>query len=80
MIIFVMFTLIFWMLPKSVDLAALSAKFDKVMNVHIFIAGLLTISVVKDTIFEIRIFFLGMMSGGFLASIFLSLFMVNRER
>lgn len=26
------------------------------------------------------VFFLGMMSGGFLASIFLNLFMVNRER
>lgn len=26
------------------------------------------------------VFFLGMMSGGFLASIFLILFMVNRER
>ena len=26
------------------------------------------------------VFFLGMMSGGFLAYIFLSLFMVNRER
>lgn len=26
------------------------------------------------------VFFLGMMSGGFLASIFLSLFMINRER
>jgi hypothetical protein len=29
---------------------------------------------------EAIIFFLGMMSGGFLASIFLALFMVNRER
>nr|DAG19654.1 MAG TPA: Protein of unknown function (DUF3789) [Caudoviricetes sp.] len=26
------------------------------------------------------VFFLGMMSGGFLVSIFLALFMVNRER
>lgn len=26
------------------------------------------------------VFFLGMMSGGFIASIFLTLFMINRER
>ena len=29
---------------------------------------------------EAIIFFLGMMSGGFMASIFLILFMINRER
>ncbi len=67
MIIFIMFTLIFWMLPKSVDLAALNPSIDKMMNLHVFIAGLLTNSLLKGTIFEIKIFFLGMMAAMIMA-------------
>lgn len=66
-IIFVMFTLIFWMLPKSVDLAALNPLIDKIMNLHVFIAGFLTISLLKGTIFEIKILFLGMMAAMIMA-------------
>lgn len=67
MIIFIMFSLIFWMLPKSVDLAALSPSFNKIMNIHIFIVGWLTTSVLKDTIFELKIFLLGMIAAKLMA-------------
>lgn len=66
-IIFVMASLIFWMLPKSVDLAAISPSFNKVMDIHIFVTGLMIASVLNDTIFEIKVFFLGMMAAMLMA-------------
>ena len=67
-IILIMFSLIFWMLPKSVDLAALSPSFNKIMDIHIFITGIMVASVLNDAIFEIKVLFLGMMAAMIMAA------------
>lgn len=61
-LIFIMSSLIFWMLPHSIDLAVINKSVNKLMNLNIFAAGFLLMPVIRNTIFEVKILFLGMLS------------------
>ncbi len=61
-LILIMFSLIFWMLPHSIDIAVINPSFNRIMIVNMFVAGFLAITVLRQTLFEARIIFLGMVS------------------
>ena len=60
--IFIMASLIFWMLPRSIDLSVLYPGFNMVMHFNMFLAGGLLIAVLRRILFEVKILFLGMFS------------------
>lgn len=61
-LIFIMASIIFWMLPHSIDYAVINASFNRIMHVNMLIAGFFAIPVLQKTLFEIRIIFIGMLS------------------
>lgn len=67
-LIFIMASLIFWMLPHSIDYAVINTKFNRVMHLNIFICGILLIAALRNIVFEIKILFLGMLSAMMLAT------------
>jgi hypothetical protein len=67
-LIFIMSSFIFWMLPHSIDMAVINAAFNRVMHVNMLVAGLFLIPVLQQTLLEIKIIFLGMMSSMLLAT------------
>ncbi|MBS1491052.1 MAG: hypothetical protein JSS93_11030 [Bacteroidetes bacterium] len=67
-LIIVMATLIFWMLPRSIDLTIVYPWFNRVMHVTMLLAGFFTIVVWRNMIFEIKIAFPGMVAAMVLAT------------
>lgn len=67
-LIFIMASIIFWMLPHSIDWAVINTSFNRVMHINMFVAGFLLILVLRNNIFEIKIVFFGMLSAMMLAS------------
>ncbi|MBS1632923.1 MAG: hypothetical protein JST10_10165 [Bacteroidetes bacterium] len=67
-LILVMASLVFWMLPRSVDLAVLHPGFNRVMHCNMLFAGFMTIIVFRKIAFEVKIIFLGMFSAMLLAT------------
>lgn len=67
-LIFIMSSLIFWMLPHSIDYAVINIKFNRAMHVNMIICGLFLTAVLRSTLFEIRILFLEMLSAMLLAT------------
>lgn len=61
-LIFIFFSLIFWMLPLSIDNAVIYPIFNRIMHVHIMICGILLVASFRFISFEIRTFFLGMLA------------------
>jgi len=61
-LIFILFSLIFWMLPHSVDLAVINPLIDRTMHIHILICGILLVASFKTISFEIKTFYLAMLS------------------
>lgn len=61
-LIFIMASLTFWMLPRSIDLSVMNQSFNRVMHVNMLIAGVLTMVALKGIVLEIKILFLGMLS------------------
>lgn len=68
MLIFISASLIFWMLPHSIDYAVINTKFNRVMHLNMFICGMLLMAVLRNILFEIKILFLGMLSAMVLAT------------
>ncbi len=66
--IFFMSSLIFWMLPHSIDLAVINASFNRIMHVNLFVAGFFVVPAVRNMIFEVKIVFLGMTSAMVIAT------------
>lgn len=69
-LILVMASVLFWMLPRSVDMAVLNPFINKGMHINMVIAGFLTVVALRNAILEVRVVFLGMMAamllvGGF---------------
>ncbi len=62
-LIFIMATLIFWMIPRSIDLTIVYPWFNRIMHINMIIVGFLIPTVLPYTLFEIRIAFLLMISG-----------------
>ena len=67
-LIFVTSSLIFWMLPHSIDYAVINDWFNRIMHLNMIICGLLLIAVFREILFEIRIYFLGMLSAMLIAT------------
>jgi len=67
-IIFIMASLIFWMLPRSVDESVIHPAFNRIMHFNMLVAGFSTIAIFRNMIFEIKIFFLGMTAAMLLAT------------
>ncbi|MBS1558057.1 MAG: hypothetical protein JST69_04950 [Bacteroidetes bacterium] len=67
-LIMVMTSLIFWMLPRSIDLTIVYPWFNRVMHVTMLMAGFFTITVWRNIIFEIKITFPGMVAAMVLAT------------
>ncbi|MFZ2896402.1 MAG: hypothetical protein WA008_10755 [Saprospiraceae bacterium] len=66
-LIFVMFSLLFWMIPHSIDYAVISPGFNRIMHANMLLAGFLTISSIRHTIPEVKIIFLGMVAAMIIA-------------
>lgn len=56
------FSVVFWMIPRSIDLAVIHADFNRLMHVDMIITGFFIQSILKNTIPEVKITFLGMIS------------------
>lgn len=57
-----MSSLIFWMLPRSIDLAVIKPSFNRVMHLNMIVVGFFLLPAFRNMIFEVRIIFLGMIS------------------
>lgn len=66
--IFVMGSLIFWMLPRSIDWAVIDAAFNRVMHANMAAAGFLCVAAMRHAPLEMRIAFLGMIAAMLLAT------------
>lgn len=66
--ILTMFSLIFWMIPHSIDKAVILPWFNRVMHVNMFAAGFFVVPAFRQMIFEIKIVFLGMISAMVIAT------------
>jgi len=62
MLIAVMFTFIFWMIPRSIDLTIIYPWFNRVMHINMLVAGFFIPVVLRNIIFEVKIAFLLMVS------------------
>ncbi len=67
-LVFIMFSFIFWMLPHSIDAAVIDIRFNRFMLLNMFAAGLLLYPVLKYIRFEVRILFLGMFAAMIIAT------------
>lgn len=67
-LIFILSSLIFWMLPHSIDYAVINTPFNRLMHVNMLISGFLLIPVLRNTLSEIKIIFLGMLSAMVIAT------------
>ena len=67
-LIFIMASFIFWMLPHSIDAAVISETFNRIMHLNMLMAGFLLMPVLRNALFEIKILFLGMLSAMMLAT------------
>ncbi len=67
-LIFIMASLIFWMLPHSIDLAVIDPSFNRVMHFNMIIAGFFFAPAMKNMIFEIKIIFPGMITAMLIAT------------
>ena len=67
-LIFIMASFIFWMLPHSIDFAIINSTFNRIMHLNMLVAGILLFPVLKNISFEIKILFMGMLSAMMLAT------------
>lgn len=67
-LIFVMASIIFWMLPHSIDYAVITPWFNRLMHVHMLIVGFLIIITLRGMIFEVKMLFFSMLCAKLLAS------------
>lgn len=67
-LIFIMASIIFWMLPHSVDYAIAEKPFNVIMHFNMVITGILLVAVLRNILFEIKVLFLGMLAAMLLAS------------
>lgn len=67
-LIFIMASLIFWMLPRSIDMAVIYPSFNRVMHINMLLAGFLWIAALRSVILEIKILFLLMVAAMLMAT------------
>ncbi|MCZ2223147.1 MAG: hypothetical protein LC122_05895 [Chitinophagales bacterium] len=67
-LIFIMASLIFWMLPHSIDYAVINNSFNRLMHINMLLDGFLLVLVFRKIFFELKILFLGMITAMLLAS------------
>jgi len=67
-LIFIMASLIFWMLPHSIDYSVINKSFNRIMHLNMLLAGILLVAVLRNVLFEVKILFLGMLAAMLLAT------------
>lgn len=67
-LIIVMASFIFWMLPHSIDLAVISPSFNRIMHVNMMVTGFFLVPVLHHILFEIKIIFWGMLAAMLIAA------------
>lgn len=68
LLIFVMASLIFWMLPLSIDVAVIYPLVNRIMHINMFLCGWMIVIVWRRSRFEIKILFSGMMASVLMAT------------
>ncbi|MCO5249710.1 MAG: hypothetical protein M9887_12270 [Chitinophagales bacterium] len=68
LLIICMASLIFWMIPRSIDMTIVYPSFNRVMHVNMLLFGWILVAVFRCIIFEVKIVFLLMVSGMLLSS------------
>lgn len=68
LLIGILASLTFWMLPRSIDLAVVFPSFNRLMLVNMLVAGFFCVVVFRTLALEIRILFLGMVAAMLLAT------------
>ena len=67
-LVIIMSSLAFWMLPHSIDVAVINPWVNRVMHLNMFAAGFFLTMVLRGIIFEIKIVFFWMVSAMVLAT------------
>lgn len=67
-LVLAMGSLIFWMLPRSIDMAAIHPGLNRLMGANMLAAGFLIAITLRNMPFEVRIAFPGMLASMLLAS------------
>lgn len=67
-LIFTMSSLVFWMLPHSIDAAVINPWFNRLMHLDMYMSGFFTVVVLRGIAFEIKVAFLWMVSATILAT------------
>lgn len=67
-LIFTMSSLVFWMLPHSIDAAVINPWFNRLMHLDMYMSGFFTVVVLRGIAFEIKVAFLWMVSAMILAT------------
>ncbi len=68
LLIYVMASLIFWMLPHSIDYAFVETWFNRLMHVNMVTVGLFITAVMRGIRFEVKILFIGMVASMLMAT------------
>ena len=68
LLIYVMASLIFWMLPHSFDYAFVETWFNRLMHVNMVTVGLFITAVMRGIRFEVKILFIGMVASMLMAT------------
>lgn len=68
LLIYVMASLIFWMLPHSIDYAFVEPWFNRLMHVNMVTVGLFITAVMRGIRFEVKILFIGMVASMLMAT------------
>ncbi|MCO5259783.1 MAG: hypothetical protein M9916_06535 [Crocinitomicaceae bacterium] len=66
--IFVMSSLTFWMIPRSVDYTVIYAKFNRLMHLNMLLVGVSLVAIFRAILSEVRIYFMGMISAMLMVS------------
>lgn len=68
LLLLAMGSLIFWMLPRSIDLAVIHPWFNRTMHVHMVATGFAIAITLRNMPFELKIAFPGMLAGMLIAT------------
>lgn len=68
LLLLAMGSLIFWMLPRSIDLAVIHPWFNRIMHLHMVATGFAIAITLRNMPFELKIAFPGMLAGMLIAT------------
>lgn len=66
--IIVLSSLTFWMIPRSVDYTIIDVRINRLMHLNMVIVGILLVAIFRKLMYEVKIYFLGMISAMLMVS------------